>query len=69
VNHTYTGWTRLPGQTWQAVVTAPNEDAAWRLLHEHVKQLRVKTVDTFIGPSEIDPRGRRRTCPKRKRFA
>jgi hypothetical protein len=56
----FTGWTRLPGFTWQAVVSAATEDAAWRLLRQHVAQMGAKLIDTFVGPASVDPRGRRR---------
>ncbi len=61
MNNTFTGWIRLPGQTWQAIVAASTEDDAWRLLRQHVDQLRAKMIDTFVGPSEIDPRGSRQS--------
>lgn len=42
----YTGWIRLPGQLWQAVVTADSEGEAWHLLRQHVDQLDAKMIDT-----------------------
>ncbi len=56
----FTGWIRLPGQLWQAVVTASTEDEAWCLLRQHVDRLDAKMIDTFIGPADVDPRDRRR---------
>src|SRR5579875_3569107 len=47
----FTGWIRLPGQLWQAVVTASTEDEAWCLLRQHVDRLDAKMIDTFIGPA------------------
>lgn len=57
---TFTGWTRLSGQTWQPAVAASMEGDAWQLLHEHVDRLGEKTIDLFVGPSSTDPRGHRR---------
>lgn len=51
----YSGWVRLPGQSWQAAVTASSEDEAWRQLRLHIEQLGVKFVDTYVGSSGIDP--------------
>jgi hypothetical protein len=65
---TFIGWLRLPGQLWQPVVTAADEDEAWRLLRQHVDQLHAKMIDTFVGPSDIDPRGRRRPTRQGKLF-
>jgi hypothetical protein len=55
----FNGWTRLPGQSWQAVVTGSDEDTAWRLLRQHVEQLGARFVDTYVGPADADPRSRR----------
>lgn len=59
----FTGWIRLPGQLWQAAVTASTEDEVWRLLRQYVDRLDAKMIDTFIGPSDVDPRGRHRAGP------
>ena len=48
---TFSGWTRLPGQTWQAVVTGADEDTAWRLLRQHVEHLDAKLIDLYVGPA------------------
>ena len=64
----FIGWIRLPASTWQAVVTASTEDEAWRLLGQHVDQLDAKMVDTFIGPADVDPRGRRVSSYKQNRL-
>jgi hypothetical protein len=65
----FTGWIRLPGQLWEPVVTASTEDEAWRRLRQHVDRLDAKIIDTYIGPSDVDPRGRRRPGPaKRETF-
>jgi len=61
VNGGYNGWTRLSGQQWQAAVHAADEDTAWRLLHQHVDQMREKMIDLYVAPVNVDPRSRRRS--------
>lgn len=68
IENTFTGWIRLPGQLWQSVVTAADEDDAWRLLRQHVDQLGAKMIDTFVGPASVDPRGRRRPATQGRLF-
>ena len=64
----FAGWNRVPGQLWTRVVGAESEDEVWRLLRQHVDQLHAKMIDTFVGPSDIDPRGRRRPTRQGKLF-
>ncbi|HTU20246.1 MAG TPA: hypothetical protein VMG10_19435 [Gemmataceae bacterium] len=61
---TFTGWTRRPGERWQAVVTAASEDACWRELRRHIEQLGAKYIDTFVAVASVDPNAK----PKRRRF-
>ncbi|MHB1424534.1 MAG: hypothetical protein ACYC3I_15290 [Gemmataceae bacterium] len=68
MKNTFTGWIRLPGQTWKAIVHAATEDEAWRLLRQHVDQLAAKSIDSYIGPSSVDPRGRRPVATQRRMF-
>jgi hypothetical protein len=67
VSSTYTGWTRLPGQSWQAIVTAAVENEVWRQLREHVEQLGPRFVDTYVGPSAVDPNDKPASM-RRRRF-
>jgi hypothetical protein len=68
VNNTFTGWIRLPGQTWKAVVHAATEDECWRLLRLHIESLHAKSIDSYIGPADVDPRGRRVAGSTQKRL-
>ncbi|MHB1424604.1 MAG: hypothetical protein ACYC3I_15660 [Gemmataceae bacterium] len=64
----FVGWIRLPGQLWQPVVSAETEDEAWRLLRQHVDRLNAKMIDSYIGPADVDPRGRRVAGSTQKRL-
>ena len=59
-NNTFAGWVRLPGHQWEPVVSAADEDTAWHLLRRHVERLHAKMIDSFVGPANVDPRGRHR---------
>jgi hypothetical protein len=64
VNNTVTGWLRLPGGKWQAVVTVADQDTAWGLLRQHIEQLDAKVIDTYVGSAGADPNHRQRRFPR-----